>query len=350
MRIAHCAPPDAAVPPHKYGGTQLVIYDLCEEMVRQGHEVFLLASGDSSTSAHLVPVCEKNLFDSLGNRYADLRHYYKLLVAGKMAEELLSIKPDVIINHHDWRFLMLSEIVGVPVINLMHIIKKRPEDLETFKLFKNSNFVSISNNQRKDMPELNWVKTIYHGIDVQKFPYSEEKDDYFAFLGRTSPDKGLGEICQMIRKTSYKLKIGAKIDTQDSVAYEYYKTQVEPYVDGEQIEYLGELGFEEKTRMLSRAKAMLMWLTWEEPFGLVFIESLACATPVIVTGRGSAPEIIEDGKTGFLVSSIDEMREQMGKVGVLSPRVCRETAERRFSRERMAREYIELAEQITAIA
>ncbi len=346
MKIVHIAPPDDPVPPTKYGGTQLVVYNLCEEMIKMGHEVYLCASGDSQSSAKLIPIFEKSLREWLGDQYAQLRHFYKIYGSVLAVKELQKIQPDVIINHNDWRYLFMSPLVECPVINLCHVLKQRPEDLETFKIFKDSNYVSISDNQRKEMPDLNWVKTIYNGIDVSRFAFGDKKENYFVFLGRTTPDKGLGEICQMIRKTKYKLKIGAKIDKQDKVGYEYYKTQIEPYIDGEQIEFLGEIGHEEKNELVKKAKAMLLWLNWEEPFGLVVPEAYACGTPVIVNKRGSMPEIVEDGKTGFLVNSLDEMREKLGETEKIDAAYCRKYAEERFSKERMAREYVELVEEL----
>ncbi|MDQ3099250.1 MAG: glycosyltransferase family 4 protein [bacterium] len=346
MKIVHVAPPDEPVPPKKYGGIELVVYNMCEEMVKMGHEVHLFASGDSKSSAILHPLFDISLREMLGSSYGTMRHFYKIYSASKAVKGIVEINPDIVINHADWRYLMLSPITSAPVINVCHVLKQRPEDLETFKLFKDSNYVSISDNQRKAMPHLNWSKTIYNGIDTSRFDFVADKGDYFAFLGRTSPDKGLGEICQMIRKTNHKLKIGAKIDYQDSVAYEYYKTQVEPYIDGEQIEFLGEIDHAQKNELLKHAKALLIWLNWEEPFGMVFPEAYACGTPVIGNNRGSLPEIVENGKTGFLIDSIEEMAKKLDQVDMIDRAYCRKHVQDHFSQETMAEAYIKLAKEI----
>lgn len=343
MKIVHVSPPDEPVPPVKYGGTELVIYNLCEEMVKMGHEVHLFASGDSKSSAYLHPLFDSSLREMLGKDYSSLRHFYKIYSASKAVSGIQKIKPDIVINHADWRYLMLSHMVDSPVITLCHVLKKRSEDLETFKLYKNSNYVSISDNQRKEMPELNWVKTIYNGIDVSRFDYNENKGDYFAFLGRTSPDKGLADVCRMIKKTKHKLRIAAKIDL-DSI--EYFDNEVKPLIDGEQIEFIGEVDHAGKNELLRNAQGLLIWLNWEEPFGLVFAEAYACGTPVIGNKRGSLPEIVENGKTGFLVDSLEEMAQKLDSVGNLNSKYCRDLVEKRFSKEAMAREYIDLAERI----
>ncbi len=343
MKIVQLAP-DEAVPPQKYGGTELVIYNQIEEMVKLGHEVYLLGPGTSKTSAKLVPIFPTALREMLGvEKYNNLRNYYKIYAASLMVNHINQIKPDVVINHADWRFLLLSHLINVPIITVMHILKDRFEDRETYFKYKDANYVSISNNQRKGMPELNWVKTIYNGIDVESFPFSAKKEDYFLFLGRTSPEKGLAEICRMIKKSSFKLKIAAKIDTDSP---DYYENEVKPLIDGEQIEYVGEVDHYGKSELLRNAKGLLLWLNWEEPFGLVVPEAYACGTPVIVNRRGSMPEIVENGKTGFLVDSLGEMLEMLPKVCEVDSSYCREYALKRFSKTVMVKEYIELAKSL----
>jgi glycosyltransferase involved in cell wall biosynthesis len=346
MKIVVLAPPDFGVPPAKYGGTELVIYNQVEEFVRMGHEVYLLGPGVSKTSAHLISIFPDALIDWLGvEKYNNVqaRNYYKIYGAAIMLSKIQKIKPDIIYNHCDWRFLFLSQSVSCPIINTMHIIKKRFEDLETFKNFKNSNYVSISNNQRNDFPELNWVKTIYNGIDVTKFDFNDKKDNYFVYLGRTTPDKGLAEICKVIKNTKYKLKIGAKLDTDNPT---YFDNEVKPLIDGDQIQFLGEVDHIGKNALLKNAKALLIWLNWEEPFGMVFPEAYACGTPVIGNKRGSLPEIVEEGKTGFLVNNLEEMAKKLAEVEQLDSQYCREYVEKRFSKEIMAQQYIDLAENI----
>lgn len=210
----------------------------------------------------------------------------------------------------------------------------------TYEHFPNHNYVSISNNQRLAMPDLNWVKTVYNGIDTSQFSINAPQRDYFAFLGRSSPNKGLKEICTLIKKTKHKLKIAAKVDTADQA---YFNQEIKPLIDGKQIEFIGEIGPADKNEFLGKAKGLLLWLNWEEPFGLVVTEAMACGTPVIVNKRGAMPEIVVNGKTGFLVDSLDEMQQRLDEVKTIKASDCRQHVETNFSQTKMADDYIDLA-------
>jgi glycosyltransferase involved in cell wall biosynthesis len=353
MKIVQLATWTEPVPPKKYGGTELVVYNITEELVKQGHEVYLLASGDSTTSATLMPLAEKS-FRELYPRekyqekeLKDIEVYWKWRKSVDAAEIIQELKPDIVHNHNSWRGAMYLPLYNAPVVTTMHGPVNVYQERQTFLDFPQGNYVSISNNQRKANPDLNWVKTVYNGIDVSKFDIGEgkgdEKGEYFAFLGRTDPQKGLLEICQMIKKTKYRLKIAAKIDF---TAQEYFETQVKPLIDGEQIEFLGEVDHAGKNELLKNAKATLIWLNWEEPFGLVVTESMATGTPVIVNTRGSMPELIEDGKTGFLIKDLDEMQKKLDEVGTIDRKACRDHVEQHFSKEKMVADYLDLYKTI----
>ncbi len=349
MKIVQLVPWTEPVPPKKYGGTELVAYNLTEELVKQGHEVYLIASGDSTTSAHLIPIAEKS-FRELYPRESypekqlkEIELYWKWRSAIAAAKIIADLKPDLVHNHMSWRGVLFSPLYNAPVVTTMHGPVNVYQERQTFLDFPQGNYVSISDNQRKANPDLNWVKTVYNGIQTAKFEFGEGKGSYFAFLGRTSPEKGLLEICEMIKKTKHKLKIAAKVDFVDG---EYFETKIKPLIDGEQIEFLGEVDHAGKNALLKDAKALLSWLNWEEPFGLVVPEANVCGTPVIVNPRGAMPEIVEDGKTGFLINSLDEMQAKLEEVDTIDRAYCRQFVEKRFSVEKMVEDYTALYKQI----
>ncbi len=345
MKILHIAPFEEQVPPVKYGGTELVVYNIIEEQVRLGHEVYLIASGDSHTSAKLIPVMPKSLRATYSPEEIDKwREFMKIFQIPKIIRTINEIKPDIVHNHFAWRFVQFHDFINSPMYSTIHGPLTSNKERYTYDYYKDQNYISISDNQRKAMPDLNWCGTVYNGIQVEKFEFNENAGrDYFAFLGRTSPEKGLKEICELIKKTKYKLKIAAKVDTVD---VEYFEKEIKPLIDGDQIEFIGEVDHKAKVKFLKNAKELLLWLNWEEPFGLVIIESMACGTPVIVNKRGSMPELVVDGKTGFLVDSLDEMKDKMGEVSKINNKDCRIHVEENFSSVKMTKDYLTLANKI----
>jgi len=336
MKIAQIAPFEEAVPPEKYGGTELVVYNLCEELVKRGHLVYLLASGDSKTNAKILPVFPKSLRNSPKAQDLRVKESFKFIGLSKILEHLKNVKVDIIHNHIGWRLLSLASFIKAPIITTLH----GPLDVENqstvYSLFKKANYVSISNNQREPLAGLNYLATVYNGIDIKKFPFSGKKGAYLAFLGRISPEKGPVQAIQAARKSGFKLKIAAKVDAVDK---EFFETEVRPLIDGKQIEFLGEVAHKGKVELLKNASALLTPIQWREPFGLFFIEAMACGTPVIAFKKGSVPEIIEDKKTGFIVKNVEEMARAIKKIGEIDRKKCRQRVEKYFTAEKMTDGY-----------
>lgn len=323
-----------------------MIHNIVEEQVKRGHEVYLLASGDSQTSATLVPIMRRSLRAAYSLEEIDTwREFLKIYAIRDILLQIKKIQPDIVHNHYAWRLLQFSPFIPAPVLHTMHSSLTSFKEKYVYERNQSENFVSISDNQRKAMPYLNWVKTVYNGIEMSQFSLKKPAErEYFAFLGRTSPEKGLAEIVQMISKTKYKLKIAAKIDAVD---LQYFEQKVKPYIDGKQIEYIGEIGPEKKPEFLARAKGLLLWLNWEEPFGLVVAEAMAAGTPVIVNRRGSMPELIKSGKTGFLIDTLEEMQSALDQVGSIQAQDCRQHVQENFSVEKMVTDYLDLASELT---
>lgn len=346
MKIVQIAPLEETVPPRTYGGIELIVHNLAEEMVQLGHDVYLLGTGDSKTSAQLVPIIPQAIRNAYSPEEIDnWRNFIKMFHISTILKKIREIQPDIVHNHYSWRLVQFADFIDCPMYTTVHDSITSEHEQYTFLAHPDENYISISDNQRLALPEINWISTIYNGIQVDTFKVNtSKKRDYFAFLGRTSPEKGLKEICQMIKKTKHKLKIAAKIDSVDR---EYFEHEIKPLIDGKQIEFIGEVNHEQKTEFLRHAKSLLLWLNWEEPFGLVVIEAMACGTPVIVTKRGSMPEIIVDKKTGFLVESLDQMQHALNHVTDINPQDCRKHVEQNFSARRMAQEYLRLAGKLT---
>ncbi|CAM6105576.1 unnamed protein product [Calypogeia fissa] len=352
LRIVVLAPSEEPVPPRTYGGSELVAYNVTEELVRRGHEVYLIAAGTSTTSAILVPIAEKSFREVYANSplknnpadYNALRDYWNVKCCVEATAIIRSLKPDLVHNHVDWLGVVLQSLMPCPMITTVHNLIQFETQRRAMLENPHGNFVSISDNQRKDLPAANWVSTVYNGIDVNRFTEGNGDGGYFAFLGRISPEKGCAEICRIIRSsTKHRLKIAAKIDAMNM---DYYLNEVKPLIDGDQIEYIGEVDFAGKNAFLRDAKALLLWLNWEEPFGLVVAEANACGTPVVVNRRGSMLEVIQPGVNGILVNTTEEMKEALDKVDDLDRSKCREYVKSRFDVTHMVDGYEKLARTI----
>ncbi|MCA1569519.1 MAG: glycosyltransferase family 4 protein [Chloroflexi bacterium] len=342
MRIAQVAPLYESVPPHTYGGTERVVSYLTEELVRQGHEVTLFASGDSVTDAELIPCSDRSLRldDDLVDMYAS--QIVELEAVAARADRF-----DVIHWHLDYFHFPLSRRLGVPHVTTLHGRLDIPELQPLYDEFGDMPVVSISNDQRSPLPQANWVATIHHGMPPDELTPRFEPGEYLAFLGRISPEKRADRAIEVARRAGLPLRIAAKVDDADR---EYYEQRIEPMLGASHVDFIGEVGGAEKEEFLGKARALLFPIDWAEPFGLVMIEAMACGTPVIAYPFGSVPEVIRHGVSGFIVDGIDEMVEAVGRLDSVSRQGCRREFEERFTAERMARDYVALYEHLAAEA
>jgi glycosyltransferase involved in cell wall biosynthesis len=339
MRIAQISPLFEAVPPKLYGGTERVVYSLTEELVAMGHDVTLFASGDSITSATLAPMRERAL--RLDPSVKDwVATYYRMVeLVYRRKDEF-----DVLHFHIDYFPLALFSRQKVPFLTTIHGRLDLPEFVETYGTFADCPFVSISDSQRAPIPDLNWVRTVLHGIPARLLTPQPVKQEYAAFLGRISPEKGVDRAIRIAGKAGMKLKIAAKVDNADK---EYYDTLIKPLIQGNpDVEFIGEINDAQKPAFLSGAHALIFPINWPEPFGLVMIEAMACGTPVIAFNCGSVPEVIDPGVTGFIVNDIDQAVAAVGKVHTLDRARVRSTFDRRFTARRMAEDYVDLYEEL----
>jgi glycosyltransferase involved in cell wall biosynthesis len=348
MRIAQVAPPYESVPPARYGGTERVVSTLTEELVRLGHDVTLFASGDSRTSARLVPTVDSALWHA-DPPYRDM-FAFSSVTLGRLSRELLNF--DVVHNHLDHLAYPLARLAPCPVLSTLHGRLDLPEYSHVYHEFDDVPLVSISDAQRQPVPAANWVGTVYHGIPLDEFTFNPRPGRYLAFLGRISPDKGLDTAIRVARQSGLPLRIGArkplrlKGDANVDADWEHYRNDIKPLLERGHATLVGEVTGEEKDRFLRNAAALLFPIRWPEPFGLVMAEALACGTPVIALRDGSVPEVIEDGVTGFICSSEQEMVAAVGRLGEIDRAHCRDEAERRFSPLAMAKAYERLYEQL----
>jgi glycosyltransferase involved in cell wall biosynthesis len=338
VRIAQVSPLYESVPPLLYGGTERVVSHLVEELVQQGHHVTLFASGDSQTAANLVPVCERALrldtkcHDSLAHHIIMLDEVYR------RAADF-----DIIHFHVDYLHFPISCRMRIPNITTLHGRLDLPELPAVYRQFADMPVISISDSQRRPIPQANWLSTVYHGLPVNLFSLQEKPDDYLAFLGRVSPEKGLDRAIEVAIRVGMPLKIAAKVDKVDK---EYFERKIKPMLDHPLIEYIGEIGEKEKQDFLGGARALLFMIDWPEPFGLVMIESMACGTPVVALRRGSVPEVLRHGVTGFIVDSPEEAVEAVRSIDIVPRAGCRNEFERRFTAARMASDYVDVYTQV----
>jgi glycosyltransferase involved in cell wall biosynthesis len=337
MRIAQVAPLYESVPPKYYGGTERVVSHLTDELVRQGHDVTLFASGDSETAARLVPVAHRAL--RLDKHCVDQISHHILLLERVME---LQDEFDVIHFHLGYLHFPLARRLHTPHVSTQHGRLDMSDLMKLYATFRELPNVSISNDQRTPMPWMNWVSTVYHGLPEQMYRFHETPGSYFAFLGRISPEKRVDRAIEIAKRVGVPLKIAAKVDKVD---VEYFETSIHPLLDHQLVEYVGEIGEGEKSEFLGNAGALIFPIDWPEPFGLVMIESLACGTPVIAYRQGSVPEVITHGVDGFIVSSIEDAVTSAAST-TIDRRRCRETFERRFSASAMASAYVETYELV----
>jgi glycosyltransferase involved in cell wall biosynthesis len=334
MRIAQIAPLYESVPPRFYGGTERIVSYLTEELVRQGHDVTLFASGDSRTSARLVAGSPRALRldpdrpDGLAAHVCQLEDVFED-----------TSRFDLMHFHVDYSHFPLSSRQGTPHVTTLHGRLDLPHLVPVFRRFDRVSVVSISDAQRAPLPWLPWIGTVHHGLPLDLYSLDARPGDYLAFLGRISPEKRLDWAIEIARRAGLPLRVAAKIDPVDRP---YFEEQIAPRLRQPHVDFIGEIGEADKGEFLGRAAALLFPIDWPEPFGLVMIEAFACGTPVIAFRRGSVPEVVDEGITGFVVDGLDPAVAAVGRITELSRSACRERFEARFAVERMARDYLEL--------
>lgn len=337
MRIAQIAPLIERVPPKKYGGTERVIHALTEELVRRGHDVTLFASGDSITSAKLSSVYPRGLRDAkLPDLYGS--NVLSMLNIGLAYQRQSEF--DIIHDHNGHLSLPTANLSSVPVIMTLHG-NLTPADRRLYGALRHPHLVGISSSQITGTASMNCAGFVYNGLDLKDYPFSEEDDGYLLFVGRISLEKGVHIAIEAAQYHNLPLIIAAKLDEVDLPYYEKY---VAPRLSDE-IRWVGEVDEGVRNRLMSRARCLLHPATWKEPFGLTMIEAQACGCPVIGYNRGSVPEVIEDGKTGFVVNDLEELLESILKVDKISRAECRQRALTRFTSEKMADGYEKIYNQ-----
>ena len=338
MRIAQVAPLYERVPPLYYGGTERIVFYLTEELIKQGHEVTLFASGDSLTKGRLIAPCKRSLRLDPDR---EMPLVYHVLQLDQVFQNPASF--DIIHFHTDYLHFPFSRRLGRPNVTTLHGRLDLPDLVPLFEEFNDVPVVSISHSQRNPLPSINWQGTVYHGIPLDLYDLKRSQGTYLAFLGRISPEKRLDRAIEIAKRANIKLKIAAKVDPVDK---HYMETKIRPLLDHPLVEFIGEIGEKEKPEFLGNALALLFPIDWVEPFGLVMIEAMACGTPTIAFRRGSVPEIIDSGVTGFVVESIDESLAALAKVRYFNRARCRRVFEERFSASRMAADYLKTYERV----
>lgn len=339
MRIAQIAPLHEAVPPKFYGGTERVVSYLTEALVEMGHDVTLFASGDSQTSAKLEAVWPQALRLDPSVRDTMAPHMLLLEEVRRRADEF-----DVLHFHIDYYPFSLFSRQQVPFLTTLHGRLDLPELQPIFNIFNEAPVVSISDNQRKPLPQTNWLSTVYHGLPENLLtPVKDSKHEYLAFLGRISPEKRVDRAIRIAEQVGMPIKIAAKLDRADRA---YYEEKIKPLFALPHVEYIGEINESQKSEFLGNAAALLFPIDWPEPFGLVMIEAMACGTPVIAFKRGSVPEVIENGVSGFVVEDELSAVAACKRLHTLPRERVRQAFEERFSSHVMAANYVKNYEEL----
>ena len=339
MRIAQIAPLFEAVPPKLYGGTERVVSALTEELVAMGHDVTLFASGDSITAAKLDAMRPQAL--RLDPSVKDWIAYYMRMMelVRRRAHEF-----DVLHFHTDYFPSSLFSRQTTPFLTTLHGRLDLPEFADVYTLFPEVPMVSISDNQRTPLPDLNWTATVLHGLPRDVLTPRPVKQSYLAFLGRISPEKGIEAAIRIAGAVGMTLRVAAKVDNADR---EYFDRAIAPLLKvNPNVEFIGEINDGQKPDFLSGAHALLFPIDWPEPFGLVMIESMACGCPVIAMRRGSVPEVMDDGVSGFIVNNEAEAIAAVGRLGTLDRKVVRRTFEQKWTSRRMAEDYLRVYERL----
>ena len=337
MKIAQVSPLYESVPPRTYGGTERIVSYLTEELVAQGHEVTLFASGDSVTAAQLIAARKRAL--RLDNVFDPIAHHYVML------EEVFerASRFDIIHFHTDYLHFPLARRHSVAHVTTLHGRLDLADLMPVYKKFSEMPVVSISNAQRKPLPRANWQETVYHGLPVGLYDCGDGPGEYLAFVGRISPEKRLDRAIEIAARSGMRLRIAAKADAADR---NYMEEVIRPMLSNSSAEFIGEIGDEDKKQFLANAYALLFPIDWPEPFGLVIIEAMACGTPIIAFRCGSVPELVEEGVTGYIVDDIDGALQALRKIPAFDRQRCRRVFEERFTASRMAQDYLNVYRRV----
>lgn len=338
MRIAQIAPIIERVPPKKYGGTERVIHELTEELVKRGHEVILFASGDSKTKAKLSSYTKRALRETkIKDLYGpNIMTMLNIGTAYDVQDEF-----DIIHDHNGYFSLPTANQSRTPVVMTYHGTIT-PEVRKAFQSLKNPHLVSISQSQFENIPGVNIVGNVYHGLNMEKYPFFEEHDGYLLFVGRISIEKGVHHAIKAALKLNLPLIIAAKLDAVD---LSYFNKHIKPHLS-KKIRWVGEVNEKERNKLMSRAMCFLHPVVFKEPFGLTLIESMACGCPVIAFNKGSIPEVIVNKKTGYIVSDVDGMIKAVKKIDAIKRSDCREHVLNNFNTKRMVDEYEKIYRKI----
>ena len=342
MRVAQVSPLYESVPPKLYGGTERIVSYLTEELVRQGHSVTLFASGDSTTSAELHPIADHSL-----RLDPSIRDPQVFTLLQHEAVRARAAEFDVI--HFHTEYLHFPLVSGLGLTNALFTLHGRldvPGYAPLFAQYRQLPLVSISNHQRRPLPDLNWVGTVAHGLPKVVCHFERApRGDYLAFVGRFSPEKRPDRAIEIARRSGMKLKIAAKVDAGDR---EYFETHIKPLLSQPHVEYIGEIDEREKCGFLGQARALLFPIDWPEPFGLVMIEALSCGTPCVAWNAGAVPEILQEGVDGYIVDSMDSAVAAVHRAMQLDRTAVRNSFEQRFTVERMTRDYLDIYRRLAA--
>jgi glycosyltransferase involved in cell wall biosynthesis len=338
MKIAQIAPLTESVPPKLYGGTERVVSYITEALVELGHEVTLFASGDSKTQAKLEAVWPRALRLDPAIRDRVAPHMLLMELVRRRADEF-----DVLHFHMDYYSFSLFNRQDTPFVTTMHGRLDLPEQQPVFDTFTSAPVISISNAQRQPMPQAKWLSTVYHGLPLSLYTPQPVQQKYLAFLGRISPEKRVDTAIRIAGHCGLPIRIAAKIDSADR---EYFEREIKPLFDLPHVEYVGEIADNEKAAFLSGAHALLFPIDWPEPFGLVMIEAMACGTPVIAFNRGSVPEVVDEGVSGYIVEDEISAVAAVNRLHLLPLTRVRQRFEERFTSHHMARQYLDAYQSV----
>ena len=346
LKIGQIAPPYLPVPPKKYGGAEMIIYFLCEELTKRGHEIFLFATKDSKSNCHICPVIKNGLWRRKIKESAPYHAYQMAYVAKKTRE----LKLDILHDHLGPWALALYGQNNIPIIHTLHVPIESKDRIWAYSKL-NSKLVSISFNQRKPARNLNYVANIYNGIDIESYSFSNVPKDYYLWVGELSPRKGIYEVIKIAKKMKLKLILIGRIPSSRQINdYIFFEKHIKKELNKNNIIYLGEKNREQLKKYYKNAIAFLFPLQWEEPFGLTMIEAMACGTPVVVFRRGSVSEIVKNNKTGFVINpfgknkkpNLEGFIKAIKKIDEIDRKECRKHVEENFTVKKMVDEYEKL--------